>query len=382
MLPGAVLTLLAGPAVPLPAPDLAALLDTVSVSHSDEGRSTFQLVFRALRDAVTGLVDYPILLSQRVKVGTRIVLVVTVNAIPQVLMDGIVTHQQLNPGDKPGSGSITVTGEDLGVLLDQLEVRMPFPGNDTALAYTLLGPYAAVGLTPIVLPPPTDVPPNTATDLPHPQGTAWAILTQKAQQHSYVFFVLPGPLPGQSIAYFGPRIPAFLPQRALTTGMGSANNVTSISFQHDGTQSTQVIGLVQETDPTVKVPPLPVFGIPLLTPPLAAMPSLYVNAPIMKTKYLEPTTGAKGYVRALLQASSETTASTVKSVTASGELDTARYGGVLYARQLVGVRGVGYSFDGLYYVKSVSHSIKRGEYKQSFQLSREGLGATVPAVIP
>jgi hypothetical protein len=296
-------------------------------------------------------------------------------------MDGIITHQQLNPGDKPGSGSITVTGEDLGVLLDQTEVRMPFPGNDTALAYTLLGPYAAVGLTPMVLPPPTDVPPDPTREVPHPQGTAWAILQQKAQQHSFVFFVLPGPAPGQSVAYFGPRIPAFLPQRALTVGMGSASNVTNISFQHDGTTSTQVIGLVQDDNPAVTLPPLPVFGLPLLTPPLATMPALYVNQPIVKTKFLEATTRAN-YLRALLQASSETTASTVKSVTASGELDAARYGGVLYARQLVGVRGVGYSFDGLYYVKSVSHSIKRGEYKQSFQLSREGLGATIPAVIP
>lgn len=381
MLPGAVLTLLCGPVVPLPAPDLAALLDTVSVSHSDEGRSTFQIVFRALRESPLGLLDYPILLAQRVKVGTRVVVVVTVNAIPQVLMDGVITHQQLNPGDKPGSGSITVTGEDLGVLLDQVEVRMPFPGNDTALAAALLAPFTAVGLAPMVLPPPTDVPPDPTREVPHPQGTAWAILTQKAQQHSYVFFVLPGPLPGQSIAYFGPRIPAFLPQRALTAGMGAASNVTSISFQHDGTQSTQVIGLVQDDTTAATLPPMPVYGVPLLTPPLAAMPSLYVNAPIMKTRYLEATTRAN-YVRALLQASSETTASTVKSVTASGELDTARYGMVLYARQLVGVRGVGYSFDGLYYVKSVAHSIKRGEYKQSFQLSREGLGATVPAVIP
>jgi hypothetical protein len=106
-----------------------------------------------------------------------------------------------------------------------------------------------------------------------------------------------------------------------------------------------------------------------------------VNQPIVKTKLLEPAQGTS-WVRAQLQASAETTASAVKAVTASGELDTARYGSVLYARQLVGVRGVGYSFDGLYYVKGVSHSIKRGEYKQSFQLSREGLGATVPVVIP
>jgi hypothetical protein len=381
MLPGAVLTLLAGPAVPLPAPDLAALFDTVTVSHSDEGRSTFQIVFRALREFPAGLLDYPILLGQRVKVGTRVVLLLTVNAIPQVLMDGIITHQQLNPGDKPGSGSITVTGEDLGVLLDQTEVRMPFPGPDTALAYTLLAPYAAVGLTPMIIPPPTDTPPDPTREVPHPQGTAWALLQQKAEQHSYVFFILPGPLPGQSIAYFGPRIPAMLPQRALTVKMGAADNLTSISFQHDGTTSTQVVGLVQDNNPAATLPPLPVFGIPLLTPPLATMPSLYLNQPIVKTKFLEPSEGTS-WARAQLQASAETTASTIKAVTASGELDTARYGSVLYARQLVGVRGVGYSFDGLYSVKSVSHTIKRGEYKQSFQLSREGLGSTVPAVIP
>jgi hypothetical protein len=381
MLPAAVLTLFAGPMVPLPAPDIVELLDSVSVSHSDEGRSTFQVVLRAMREFPTGLLDYPVLISQRVKVGTRIVLVLTVNAIPQVLMDGIVTHQQLNPGDKPGSGSITITGEDLGVLLDQVELRMPFPGNDTALAYTLLAPYAAVGLTPMVIPPPTDTPPDPTRTLPHPQGTAWAILQQKAEQHGYAFCILPGPLPGQSLAYFGPRIPAVLPQRALTLKMGAADNVTNISFQHDGTASTQVIGLVQDDNPAATLPPLPVFGLPMLTPPLAVMPSLYVNQPIVKTRYLEPTAGTN-WARAQLLASAETTASTVKAVTASGEVDTARYGSVLQARQLVGVRGVGYSFDGLYYVKSVSHSIRRGEYKQSFQLSREGLGSSVPAVIP
>jgi len=381
MLPATVLTLFAGPMVPLPAPDIVELLDSVSVSHSDEGRSTFQVVLRAMREYPTGLLDYPVLISQRVKVGTRIVLVLTVNAVPQVLMDGIVTHQQLNPGDKPGSGSITITGEDLGVLLDQVELRMPFPGNDTALAYTLLAPYAAVGLTPMVIPPPTDTPPDPTRTLPHPQGTAWAILQQKAEQHGYAFCILPGPLPGQSLAYFGPRIPAVLPQRALTLKMGAADNVTNISFQHDGTASTQVIGLVQDDNPAATLPPLPVFGLPMLTPPLAVMPSLYLNQPIVKTRYLEPTAGTN-WARAQLLASAETTASTVKAVTASGEVDTARYGSVLQARQLVGVRGVGYSFDGLYYVKSVSHSIRRGEYKQSFQLSREGLGSSVPAVIP
>ena len=53
-----------------------------------------------------------------------------------------------------------------------------------------------------------------------------------------------------------------------------------------------------------------------------------------------------------------------------------RYGRVLKARQLVGVRGAGPAFDGLYYVKSVTHKLKRGEYKQSFTLVRNGLVST------
>jgi hypothetical protein len=57
-----------------------------------------------------------------------------------------------------------------------------------------------------------------------------------------------------------------------------------------------------------------------------------------------------------------------------------RYGRVLKARGLVGVRGAGDAFDGLYYVRSVTHSIKRGEYKQSFSLSRNGLLSVVPKV--
>jgi hypothetical protein len=69
-----------------------------------------------------------------------------------------------------------------------------------------------------------------------------------------------------------------------------------------------------------------------------------------------------------------------EAVTGRGELDVLRYGGVLKARQLVGVRGAGTAYDGLYYVKSVTHRIKAGEYKQSFELSRNGLISTLPRV--
>jgi hypothetical protein len=52
----------------------------------------------------------------------------------------------------------------------------------------------------------------------------------------------------------------------------------------------------------------------------------------------------------------------------------------LRARGVVGVRGAGLAYDGLYYVKSVTHNIKPGEYKQNFALSRDGLISLTPAV--
>ena len=67
-------------------------------------------------------------------------------------------------------------------------------------------------------------------------------------------------------------------------------------------------------------------------------------------------------------------------MTASGSLDVLRYGRVLKARKLVGLRGAGTAFDGLYYVNSVTHQIKRGEYKQDFELSRNGLVSTVGSI--
>ena len=57
-----------------------------------------------------------------------------------------------------------------------------------------------------------------------------------------------------------------------------------------------------------------------------------------------------------------------------------RYGRVLKARGLVGVRGAGLAYDGLYYVQSVTSTLKRGEFKQSFNLTRNGLVSITPRV--
>jgi hypothetical protein len=75
-------------------------------------------------------------------------------------------------------------------------------------------------------------------------------------------------------------------------------------------------------------------------------------------------------------------AETADAVTGSGSLDVRRYGRVLKARGLVGVRGVGAAFDGLHFVRSVTSTLQRGSFTQSFELVRNGLLSITPRVVP
>ena len=89
-----------------------------------------------------------------------------------------------------------------------------------------------------------------------------------------------------------------------------------------------------------------------------------------------------GPERAKILAQSKVDQSFDEVVTATGQLDALRYNGLLNPRGLVGLRGVGKTYDGLYYVKTVTHNISKGRYIQSFSLSREGTGTTTPFVLP
>ena len=91
-----------------------------------------------------------------------------------------------------------------------------------------------------------------------------------AQDAGYVFYVEPGPLPGQSIAYFGPDVRIPVPQPALNVNMDAHTNVESMTFSLDGLAKKIVIFTIM--DPvTMKIPiPIPVPNISILRPPLGA----------------------------------------------------------------------------------------------------------------
>jgi len=378
MLLGGHLTFWIGPGVPLPAPPvLLENLEQVSVTQNDTGRSGFQLTIGVGRNRTTGLLDYEPLLSQLVRAGNRVILICTLGALPTVLMDGLITHQQLSPSTQPGSSKLTITGEDLSVAMDLAELKLPYPAMpDSVIATTILARYAALGIVPLVIPHPADSPPSPTDRVPMREGTDLTVLNKMAGDHGYVFYVDPGPLPGASIAYWGPPIRAGLPQRALTLGMGAQGNLNSIQFQSDATKPKFVYGMVQDANTSV---PVPVLALTAAAQPLSTLPALFGNFPFIGSKQLDDDFGGD-VARAWSTALNEVDTSTRDALTASGEVDAGRYGSVLKARALVDVRGVGLTFDGTWYVKSVSHTISRGSYKQSFNLEREGTLPLSPVV--
>lgn len=372
------LALLIGPTVPLPAPPiLIRSLDSVEITQTDEGRSGFQLSFKADRSGIFGATDYPILKLPLLRPFNRVIVVVTVNSVPHVLMDGIITHQQLSPSaDK--AALLTVTGEDVSLMLDMEEKIVAHPAQpDVAIVPKIIATYAQYGLIPTVIPPASLDVPNPVERVPVQIGTDLQYLEELAERYAYVFYISPGLVPGTNTAYWGPPTRAGVPQRALSVNLGTSTNVNSINLQHKALTPTFVSG---DGEDSLTDRSLPIKTFSSLRVPLATQSAMLKTAKARKV--LPQKTAGLTYAQMLSRAQAITDASMDQVVEATGELDAVRYNGVLKARGLVGLRGVGSTYDGLYYVKSVTHQLRLGEYKQSFTLTREGVGTTTPMVIP
>ena len=365
MLKGIHLTLMIGPAVPVVAPKVVVdSLESVQVNSSKD-RSGFQLTFNVSKNS-------PLLTSMLPggyfdPIITRVCIVVTLNGVPNVLMDGIITRQEISPSDAPGQSKLTVTGEDLSVLMDILQIKIPYPAMPVIAQINLiLLKYLVFGVVPIVIPPLIPTMPIPTNKFKTQTGTDRQHIRQLAATAGYVFYVEPGPAPLTSIAYFGPDVRIPIPQPALNINMDAHTNVQSLTFSLDGLAKKIVVMMI--LDPiTGKIPiPIPLPNISILHPPLGKRltPPARIEFPSKLSK-LKPDEAAEQALGLLLE--------NPDAVTGSGSLDVLRYGRILRSRQLVGVRGAGVAYDGLYYVNSVTHNLKRGEYKQSFSLSRDGL---------
>jgi hypothetical protein len=370
---GLYLTVLAGPVVAVPVPKpLTDALTSAEVHVNDTGASGFQLTFTlANRSPLQTL----FLLGASAPIPMfRVILMATSGAIPQVLMDGVITHHEITPDAMRGSSMLTLTGEDLTAVMNQIDLSgLPFPGmSPDVRVLTILAKYAAFGVIPAVVPAIAPDVPIPIDKIPAQKGTDLAYIRQLAKEAGYVFYIEPGPLPGVSTAYWGPQVKIGLPQPALNVNMDSWTNIESLSFRYEPQSAVMPIVFLQEPNSKATIP-IPIPAVNPLNPPLGAViPVPTTTEQLKDTAKLSP---AQALMLGLARATE-----TGDVVTGEGRLDVLRYGRILNARQLVGVRGAGLGFDGLHYVQKTTHQLKRGEYKQSFTLKRNGIISNLPMV--
>ena len=379
MLKGIHLTLLIGPVVPIPAPRVVIdALDSVEVRTAAGSASGFDLKLRISSKSELNQI-FLIAAGQTATPVTpplRVMMIVTMNSFPQVLFDGVMTQVDVQAGQNKSPGQISIKGEDLTKVMGTLDFSgLPYPAMPIEARVALIcAKYAAFGLIPLVIPVLFPDIPIPIERIPAHKGTDLAYLQQLAREVGYVFYVETGPVPGTNIAYFGPEIKVGVPQPALNVDMDAHTNVESLSFSFDPTKGVLPIVFIQNQMTRVPIP-IPIPNINPLQPPLGLLPAPISNITMLRdTAKLNP-------MQAILRGLAEAGKS-ADGVSASGSLNVLRYGRLLRARQLVGVRGAGLAYDGLYYVQSVTSTLKRGEFKQSFNLTRNGLISITPRVPP
>lgn len=366
------LTLMIGPIVPVPvSQEMLDALTSVTVTTNSDTGSGFQLQFTlSNRSKLQTL----FLLSSGLPIPlVRVVIVVTVNGRAEVLMDGVMTNHEVSPGTDAAHSVLTVTGEDLSRVMDYVDFSgTPFPGMaPEARVLLILAKYAVLGIVPLVIPSVLIDIPIPTDRIPVQKGKDLCYIRSLADEVGYVFYVEPGPKPLRSVAYWGPEIKVGFPQKTLSINMDFETNIENVSCGFDS--QGRVLPIVRVQIPFTKISiPIPIPDITPLNPPLGLIPAplpLNVVRIDNSAKYTPIRAAMIGLTKA---------AQSAESVIATGSLDVMRYGEILKARHLVGLRGVGTAFDGLYYVRSVTSKIKRGEFKQDFVLSRNGLVSTLP----
>jgi hypothetical protein len=375
------LTLMMGPVIAVPVPSsVVESLAEVEVTIHDLEPSGFKLTFMVDKQSPLQLL---FLLTGGIPLlFLRCILVATVNGSANVLIDGVITQNEISPGDKGSNSTLTLFGRDLTAVMDQANWSgFPYPACPReARVAIMLAKYAYFGIIPVIIPAILADITLPIEQIPSQQGSDLQYTRQLAEECGYVFFVAPGPEPGTNTAYWGPQVKVGPVQSALNIDMDAYTNVESMHFKFDQEKFKLplVYTYVQELGVSL---PIPIPPINPLQPPLGAISPLPTNLLPPDLTSFRDDLAKLNVAQAIMMGLAAGSASS-EVVSCEGSLDVTRYRGVLNARQLVGVRGAGYAFDGLYYVKSVTHKIKRGEYKQDFTLTRNGLVSTVSTVSP
>lgn len=355
------LVLLLGKNTPVPASsEVMTALQKVKVTNDREREDGFELTF-ALSKGKSG--EFSLLKTGVVDPDTRVAIGVLVGVKQYPLIDGVITHQQLNSGQVSGMFQLTILGRGITALLDlKEEPRSRSNQSSSSIVKDILSHYPSItDLTGVET---TTQQPSAKDNTQNQNETDLSYVRRLARQHGFVFYLEPKTL-GKTAAYWGPKDKKMSSLSDLFVDCGSATNVTDLRFAHD-----PLAPLTVESE-TIEPGTKKSRKIKSTAPPAV----LAVARPTGPRRTVRMRYPARLGPAAAQDAADAMQARAPYPVTAEGVLDTVRYGDVLRARHTVKVHGMGRSYDGDYLVQRVTHDIEVGKYTQQFSLARMGLEA-------
>jgi hypothetical protein len=315
--------------------------------------------------------EYSLLQSGLLNLETRVVIGLRIGAKVELLIDGVIDDHQVSSAPQPGASTLTVSGKDVSEQLNLEEKDQDYGRqSDSTIVNQILQDYIQKKIVHILNIKETKEVPNDTEKIPWQNETDLEFIQRLADRNGFVFYIEPVTM-SFNRAYWGPENREGPRQAPLSYDLGPSTNVLELNMTND---SLAVIGTSGSfLDPIAKtaarIPNLPSLRIPPLTSSTASA---------RRIQRLRCTANRKADEAATTSIAAISKVS--EPVKATGKLDTVRYGSVLRPRQTVAVRGVGRSYNGDYFVRSVTHDIRPGLYIQSFELSRSGTGALSPTV--
>ena len=283
---------------------------------------------------------------------------------PLAVINGYVSEHAVVSADQPGSSTLDVTGMDATFTMNLSETVVAWPNMpDSEIAGAI---FTQNGIVPEVEPtPPVLVEPDGTTIQ---RGTDIRFLRRLARRNGFECYVQPEPLTGRDIGYFRPRELEGEAEAVLSVNFGIDTNVRDFRVTYELARPTAATATGLDTMTKTLQPALAPTSLELPLglegtlerefPPGVVLPA---DTGLMRTAELQ---------RSIQAAVDRSTWAVTATGTAGSDVPVLAPGG------LVDIRGLGWLYNGSYYLTRVKHLIAAGDYSQHFEAERNAVVET------
>ncbi|MFN7571415.1 MAG: phage late control D family protein [Betaproteobacteria bacterium] len=305
--------------------------------------------------------SWPYIGDEQLRVWNRVTIIAIFPTQTEIVVDGYISHLTVATDPQGTHVTAQIRGVDASYALNLEDKRRIWIGKTYEEIVEAI--LTENELVPRITPPEPAPPAHTVAQ----RGTDLQLIRELARRRGYDFFV------SGATAFFRPPNLEGAPQKLIAVNFGDESNCTQISIDADGTAPTAAASeFLDEMTGEYAASNAESSGLPDLgTSPLAGLRG---GAGLSQRAVVARRIGGLTQARA-----DDYGAGVLRRggfwLIARGQLNGLRYGRVLRVRRTVTVKGLGSTYNGVYYVRKVRHQMTDRTYTMDFELARNAIDA-------